>query len=89
MLYRVLNHTGQHVAEIKTPHGDHVAAVDALANMFGKPLSGCIRRAHVQPLFTRPPRLVITPMKANGGPLVRRGRALIYVAIFVHDGADK
>lgn len=90
MLYRVLDRAGRFVGNITTPHGDHMAAVEALANMFADPIAGCIRRAHVQPLFTKPPRLVITPMKANGGPLVRRGRALIYVAIFVHDGgADK
>lgn len=87
MLYRILDRAGRFVANVEAPHGDNAAVVEALANMYGDPLHSCIRRAYVQPV--KGPKLVITPMKKDGGPLVRNGRAIIFTAIFIHDGEDK
>ena len=86
MLYRVLDRAGRFVANINAPHGNNAAVVKALANMFGEPIAGCIRRAYVQPIL--PKKLVITPMRKDGGPVVRKGRAVIFTALFIHDGKD-
>lgn len=86
MLWRIENSTGQPQGDVTAPHGDNAAVRDGLANLVGGSLAGCIRRASVLPEGLS--RLTITPLRADGSPLLRHGRAVFYTAILVHDGED-
>lgn len=86
MLWRVENHRGEAQGEVSAPRGQLDAVRDALANLVGGSLGGCIRRGTI--LTQGPGRLTITPLRADHAPLVVRGHAVFYTAILIHDGED-